>query len=132
MLRLTQWRCWCGNCHREYDLPGVDLSFFYGWFLGVSPNLDAVILAAAGKDLEAAGAKTVDVVELDALDFDSHDAVIRDVFTVHGDIDLVLLAFGVLGDQEQAESDAVEARRIIDSNFTGANEARKALADLKS
>lgn len=81
---------------------------------------DREALTAAGKDLEAAGAKTVDVVELDALDFDSHEAVIRDVFAVHGDIDLVVLAFGVLGDQERAETDADEARRIIDSNFTGA------------
>lgn len=81
---------------------------------------DREALTAAGKDLEAAGAKTVDIVELDALDFDSHEAVIHDVFAVHGDIDLVLLAFGVLGDQERAETDATEARRIIDSNFTGA------------
>lgn len=81
---------------------------------------DREALTAAGKDLEAAGAKTVDVVEFDALDFDSHEAVIRDVFAVNGDIDLVVLAFGVLGDQERAETDAAEARRIIDSNFTGA------------
>lgn len=81
---------------------------------------DRDALSAPAKELEAAGAKTVDVVEFDALDFDSHEQAVRDVFAVHGDIDLVLLAFGVLGDQEQAESDAVEARRIIDSNFTGA------------
>jgi len=81
---------------------------------------DRDALAVPAKQLEAAGAQTVEIVELDALDFASHESIIRDVFAVHGDIDLVLVAFGVLGDQELAESDATEARRIIDTNFTGA------------
>ena len=38
----------------------------------------------------------------------------------HADFDLVLLAFGVLGDQDLAETDGAEARRIVESNFTGA------------
>jgi decaprenylphospho-beta-D-erythro-pentofuranosid-2-ulose 2-reductase len=38
----------------------------------------------------------------------------------YGDIDLVLVAFGVLGDQDVAEHDTAEALRIIDTNFTGA------------
>jgi decaprenylphospho-beta-D-erythro-pentofuranosid-2-ulose 2-reductase len=81
---------------------------------------DTEALATPAKELERAGAKTVDVVAFDALDFASHDAVVHDVFAVHGDIDLVIVAFGVLGDQELAETDASEARRIIDCNFTGA------------
>lgn len=80
---------------------------------------DRGALAVPAKQLEAAGANTVEIVELDALDFASHDRVLRDVFAVHGDIDLVLVAVGVLGDQELAERDAAEARRIIDTNFTG-------------
>ena len=60
------------------------------------------------------------VVAFDALDYPSHDAFVRDVFAAHGDLDLVLLAFGVLGDQDLAEVDAAEAGRIVDSNFTGA------------
>jgi decaprenylphospho-beta-D-erythro-pentofuranosid-2-ulose 2-reductase len=84
---------------------------------------DPEALAAPAKQLEAAGAKTVDVVRFDALDFASHDAAIRDLFAVHGDIDLVIVAFGVLGDQELAETDAAETRRIIDTNFTGAASA---------
>jgi hypothetical protein len=43
VLRLMRLRYRCGSCHQDYDLPGVDLSFFYGWFLGVSPSLDAVV-----------------------------------------------------------------------------------------
>lgn len=43
VVRLTLWRYRCGDCHQDYDLPGADLPFFYGWWLGVSPSLDAVI-----------------------------------------------------------------------------------------
>ena len=60
------------------------------------------------------------VVPFDGLDFASHDGFVRDVFAEHPDFDLVLLAFGVLGDQELAETDGAEARRIVESNFTGA------------
>jgi decaprenylphospho-beta-D-erythro-pentofuranosid-2-ulose 2-reductase len=76
-------------------------------------------LARPAKELEAAGATRVDVVAFDALDYDSHDDFIKDVFAPRGDIDLVILAFGVLGDQDLAETDGAEARRVIESNFTG-------------
>lgn len=81
---------------------------------------DLEAMQRAGKDLEAAGATSVDVVGFDGLDFAAHDGFVRDVFARHGDFDLVLLAFGVLGDQDLAEVDAGEARRIVESNFTGA------------
>jgi hypothetical protein len=48
MMRLTRWSYRCGGCHHDYGLPGIDVSFFYGWFLGVSVNLEAVVLDAAG------------------------------------------------------------------------------------
>ena len=81
---------------------------------------DTEALARPAKELEAAGATNVDVVAFDALDYGSHDAFVRDVFAQHRDFDLVILAFGVLGDQDQAETDGAEARRIVESNFTGA------------
>lgn len=81
---------------------------------------DLESLVAPAKELETAGATNVEVVAFDGLDFASHDEFVRDVFTRHPDLDMVLLAFGVLGDQDQAETEAVEARRIIESNFTGA------------
>jgi hypothetical protein len=37
-----RWKYPCGDCQRDYDLPGADLSIFYGRFLGVSPCADAV------------------------------------------------------------------------------------------
>lgn len=81
---------------------------------------DPDALARPAKDLEAAGATSVSVVPFDGLDFAAHDGFVRDVFAEHGDFDLVFLAFGVLGDQDLAERDGAEARRIVESNFTGA------------
>jgi decaprenylphospho-beta-D-erythro-pentofuranosid-2-ulose 2-reductase len=81
---------------------------------------DPEALTAPAKELEGAGATTVDVRPFDGLDFASHEGFVADTFAAHPDLDLVILAFGVLGDQDRAEVDAVESRRIIDSNFTGA------------
>ncbi len=81
---------------------------------------DPEALTAPAKELEDVGATNVDVVPFDGLDFASHDTFVADTFAAHPDLDLVILAFGVLGDQDRAEVDAVESRRIIDSNFTGA------------
>ena len=81
---------------------------------------DPEALARPAKELEAAGATDVHVVAFDGRDFASHDGFVKQVFEDHGDFDLVLLAFGVLGDQELAEENGAEARRIIESNFTGA------------
>jgi hypothetical protein len=50
VLRLTRWRYRCRECHHDYDLPGADLSFFYGWFLGISPGAEAVVFDAVSFD----------------------------------------------------------------------------------
>jgi decaprenylphospho-beta-D-erythro-pentofuranosid-2-ulose 2-reductase len=81
---------------------------------------DPEAMSGPAKELLTAGATAVDVVAFDGLDYASHDGFVRQVFEQHGDLDLVILAFGVLGDQELAETDGAEARRIIESNFTGA------------
>ncbi|MGZ4734351.1 MAG: decaprenylphospho-beta-D-erythro-pentofuranosid-2-ulose 2-reductase [Acidimicrobiia bacterium] len=81
---------------------------------------DPEALAGPAKELEAAGATDVSVATFDGLDFSSHDAFVKHVFDEHDDFDIVLLAFGVLGDQDLAETNGDEARRIVDSNFTGA------------
>lgn len=70
--------------------------------------------------LRAAGAETVEVVPFDALDFDSHDGFVAEIFDRHGDFDLVLLAFGVLGDQSVAVREAKHALEVVQTNFTGA------------
>ncbi|HEY7440121.1 MAG TPA: decaprenylphospho-beta-D-erythro-pentofuranosid-2-ulose 2-reductase [Acidimicrobiia bacterium] len=80
---------------------------------------DVESLAAPAKELERAGAEKVTIERFDALETETHEALIQRAFA-GGDIDLVLVAFGVLGDQDQAETDPGEALRIIESNFTGA------------
>lgn len=94
----------------------------------VAGRTKTVVLAARNPDgltdyaraLESHGASKVEAVNFDALDTASHAAFIEDIFAVHGSFDLVLLAFGVLGDQEADEADPAAAVNVIESNFTGA------------
>ena len=62
---------------------------------------------------------TVDVVAFDAAATDDHDKVLSQVFAT-GDIDVVLMAFGVLGDQAEDEKDPVRAAAVAHVNYTGA------------
>ncbi|NBE57119.1 SDR family NAD(P)-dependent oxidoreductase, partial [Streptomyces boluensis] len=55
----------------------------------------------------------------DALDPDSHEETLGKLFT-EGDIDMVLLAFGVLGDQLRDEEEPLAAVRVAQTNYTGA------------
>lgn len=71
-------------------------------------------------ELQALGATTVDAVAFDAEDTTSHDAFVDDVFARFGDIDVVLVAFGVLGDQDEAEADGAVATDIARVNYLGA------------
>ena len=81
---------------------------------------DPASLQGAADDLRAAGATTVELVAFDARDTASHDAFVADVFERVGDVDLALLAFGVLGDQEEAEHDGRAAVDIAEVNYVGA------------
>ena len=86
-----------------------------------------VILAArdpagaesAADELRRLGADTVETVRFDALDFDSHDAFVGDMFGRFGDIDLALVGWGVLGDQESIANDRAAAVEQVQANYTG-------------
>lgn len=78
-----------------------------------SPALDA-----AARELGALGAQ-VTTVAFDALDPDTHEEVLGKVFA-DGDIDVVLLAFGVLGDQARDEQEPAAAVRVARTNYAGA------------
>jgi decaprenylphospho-beta-D-erythro-pentofuranosid-2-ulose 2-reductase len=80
-------------------------------------------LKTAADELRTLGAETVDLVAFDALDTGSHPAVLDSVFERHGDIDLVLVAFGVLGEREDAERDPDAALDVLRTNFVGAASA---------
>lgn len=76
-------------------------------------------LEAAADRVAQAGARAVSVVDFDATEVDGHDAFLDRVFDQYGDIDLVLLAFGILGDQHLAENSRDEALAVIRTNFEG-------------
>ena len=81
---------------------------------------NAEAMAEGADALRRAGARRVEVTAFDAVDRASHAAFVERCWTEYGDIDLVLVAFGVLGDQDVAEHDADAALDIIDVNFSGA------------
>jgi decaprenylphospho-beta-D-erythro-pentofuranosid-2-ulose 2-reductase len=74
---------------------------------------------AAAAELRAAGASEVHAVSFDATDLASHEGFVRTTFERFGDFDVVLVAFGVLGDQERAEHDAAAALETVQTNYTG-------------
>ncbi|MFJ8788171.1 decaprenylphospho-beta-D-erythro-pentofuranosid-2-ulose 2-reductase [Streptomyces sp. NPDC102462] len=84
------------------------------WLAGrPSPALDK-----AAEELRGLGADAR-TVAFDALEPESHEAVLGKVFA-EGDVDMVLLAFGILGDQAHDERAPVSAVRVAQTNYTGA------------
>lgn len=75
-------------------------------------------LDAAAKRLRDAGA-TVSTVPFDALKPDTHTEVIEKAFA-DGDIDVTIVAFGVLGDQEEAWTNVDVARELAEVNYVAA------------
>ncbi|MEU5089613.1 SDR family NAD(P)-dependent oxidoreductase [Streptomyces sp. NPDC021356] len=75
-------------------------------------------LEEAAARLRALGPE-VRTVAFDALDPGAHEAVLGKVFA-EGDIDMVLLAFGVLGDQAYDEREPLNAVYVAQTNYTGA------------
>jgi decaprenylphospho-beta-D-erythro-pentofuranosid-2-ulose 2-reductase len=74
---------------------------------------------AAVSALEVDGFRGVEAVDFDAKDTASHADVLNAIFDA-GDVDLVILAFGVLGDQLAVEADPALAVDIAMTNYTGA------------
>ncbi len=78
-----------------------------------SPRIDA-----AAERVRAAGASEVEVIDFDATDFDSHPATVDAAFS-HGDVDVAIVAFGTLGDQEELWQDQAKAVASAQINYTG-------------
>ncbi|GAB3622236.1 SDR family NAD(P)-dependent oxidoreductase [Mariniluteicoccus endophyticus] len=89
----------------------------------LSPGATVVLAARPGPMDEAvaaceqAGAARVEVVEFDADDTDAHDTLIADIDSRVGPIDTAILAFGILGDQAEAERDHRAAVKILHTDF---------------
>lgn len=74
------------------------------------------------------GATTVDVVAFDGAATETHESAIADIFSTHGDIDLVISAFGVLADQSDLDEDPAAAAAMVNVNFAGQVSAITAVA----
>lgn len=74
-------------------------------------------------DVRALGAS------FDATEIDAHAAFIDQVEQDFGPIDVALVAFGDMGEQEESQQDSTAARHVIDVNYTGAVSLCEALAD---
>jgi len=83
------------------DLPGA-------------PKKDAAIA-----QLQAAGAKEVQYLDFDALDPASHPAVIESAWA-DGDVDVAVVAFGVLGDAEELWQNQAKAVLTAQINYVAA------------
>ena len=94
-----------------------------------------VILAARPSErLDAAKARVeklgcaVEILEFDARAVDTHADVIRKAFA-SGDVDVAVVAFGLLGDAEKAWTDVDAAVELATVNYTAAVSVGVALAE---
>ena len=78
-----------------------------------------------------AGGVAVHTVGFDATACDTHAPVVERAFEALGgaDLDLAIVAFGLLGDQERAKRDAAAAVALAQTNFTGAVSVLTLLAE---
>jgi decaprenylphospho-beta-D-erythro-pentofuranosid-2-ulose 2-reductase len=84
-------------------------------------------LDAARTRLQARGC-AVETIGFDAAALDTHADVVRKAFT-GGDIDVAIVAFGLLGDNEQAWTDVSTAVQLAQVNYTAAVSVGVALAE---
>jgi decaprenylphospho-beta-D-erythro-pentofuranosid-2-ulose 2-reductase len=69
--------------------------------------------------LEAAGAKSVEFLDFDAVDTKSHPALIESAWA-NGDVDVAIVAFGLLGDAEELWQNQAKAVLVAQVNYTAA------------
>lgn len=84
----------------------------------LAARADSPRVEAAVDTLTRAGATEVNVIDFDAQDTASHPDVISRAFA-DGDVDVAIVAFGTLGDQEQLWQDHAAAVESAEINFTG-------------
>jgi decaprenylphospho-beta-D-erythro-pentofuranosid-2-ulose 2-reductase len=89
---------------------------------------DGLRLTEAVARAKAAGAEVAESVTFDVTDTDHHQSFADQVFDTYGDFDVVLVAAGVLGDQDVDEADPQAAALVLATNFTGLASAMLAVA----
>lgn len=101
----------------------------------LSPSASTLVLAVrrpddAAPDQFARPGLDVVVEQFDATDADGHDAFARRLATEHGDIDVVIVAFGALGDHDDLVDDPAHAAVVATTNFTGVVTSMLAFANV--
>lgn len=96
---------------RIYAARGADLGL-------LGSSLDR--LADLAADLRVRGAATIKVLATDLSAPVSCDAILGDFAAEMGRIDVLILAYGVLGEQASAREDLQHAAKILNTNFTSA------------
>ena len=81
---------------------------------------DGEKLSAIAADLTARGAASVQTSIEDLADAVDADARFSDWVQTLGGVDIVLLAYGILGDQSEAQGDTEALLRGVQANFTSA------------
>lgn len=90
----------------------------------LAPGATVVLAARPGPmdeakaKVEAAGAAKVVCMEFDADSLESQRQILECIETEVGTIDTAILAFGILGDQGQAETDAAHTAQILHTDFS--------------
>ena len=92
--------------------------------LRLAPGATVVLTTRAGHPLDqqvsaltAAGAAAVHVKAFDADDLAGHGPVLDEIGLEYGPIHTAVVAFGILGDQARAETDADHAVAILHTDF---------------
>ncbi len=87
-----------------------------------------IILAAMPNDpgrddavaqMKAAGARSVELIDFEATDPDSHPKMMDEAFA-NGDVDVAIVAFGILGDAEELWQNQHKAVLAAEINYTAA------------
>jgi decaprenylphospho-beta-D-erythro-pentofuranosid-2-ulose 2-reductase len=69
--------------------------------------------------MQAAGARSVELIDFDGVDTETHPKVIDEAFS-GGDVDVAIVAFGLLGDAEELWQNQRKAVQIAEVNYTAA------------
>ena len=74
---------------------------------------------AAVAQMNAAGARSVELIDFEATDPDTHPKMIDQAFA-NGDVDVAIVAFGILGDAEELWQNQHKAVLAAEINYTAA------------
>lgn len=96
---------------RMYAARGADLGL-----LGSSADR----LADLSADLQVRGARKIKTLAADLSAPTSYEAIVDEFAAEMGGIDILILAYGILGDQARGRADLGHAAQILTTNFTSA------------